>query len=125
MSSTDTNPFGTALSNDKVSPSLQSDKSTNLWMDLLSGDDGVSESISTPVIRNSVHEGGDLLDFLDDFVQEPVENDSKSTPSQEEMPLDKSAHQYLNTFRFLAGQQMVCYNMMNGLFDLTIILNII
>lgn len=91
-----------------MSPSLQPDKSTNLWVDLLSGDDGLSESISEPVVGNDVHEGGDLLDFLDDFVQRPVQNDSRSIPSQEQKPSDDGAHQYLNSFKFLAGQHMVC-----------------
>lgn len=104
--STETNPFSTDLCNAKMSPPLQPYNSGNLSIDLLSGGDGFLESISPPVMRDDVHERGDLLDFLDDFVQQPVQSDSKSIRIQEGSIRDDGAHQYLHSYRLLAGQQL-------------------
>lgn len=110
LSGTDTNPFGTTLSNDKVSKSVQPDTFTNPWVDLLSGENTASESISQPATEMVVHEGGDILSFLDDHVMQYSNggNDSKSVRSQDSKPSDTGAEQYINCFKLLAGPRMVC-----------------
>lgn len=106
--STETNPFSADLCSEKISMPLQPYNSDNLTVDLLSGGDGFLESISPPVMRDDVHESGDLLDFLDDFVQQPVQSDSESIHLQQGNIPDDSAHQYLHSYRLLAGQHKVC-----------------
>uniref|UniRef100_A0A5B7B4H6 Putative phosphoinositide phosphatase SAC9 n=1 Tax=Davidia involucrata TaxID=16924 RepID=A0A5B7B4H6_DAVIN len=104
----DTNPFTAALSNEKISPQVQPDASTSLWVDLLTGGDTLSDSISQPVMGNVMHEGGDLLDFLDDaaFQHQTGGTDSKITSSQDGRPSDNGDQQYINCFKFLAGPHM-------------------
>nr|XP_017235190.1 PREDICTED: probable phosphoinositide phosphatase SAC9 isoform X2 [Daucus carota subsp. sativus] len=104
--STETNPFSADLCNEKTSPPLEPYNSVNSTVDLLSGGDGYLESSSPPVIRDDVHERGDLLDFLDDFVQQTVQSDSKSIHMQKGNIPEDSAYQYLNSYRLLAGQHL-------------------
>lgn len=106
--STETNPFSTDLCNEKMSPPSEPYNSGNLSVDLLSGGDGFLDSISPPVMRDDVHERGDLLDFLDDFVQQPVQSDSNRIHVQEGGIRDDDAHKYLHSYRLLAGQKLVC-----------------
>ncbi|THG23694.1 hypothetical protein TEA_008791 [Camellia sinensis var. sinensis] len=110
LSALDTNPFGdAALSNEKVPPPVQPDISANLWVDLLTGDNMTSESISQPqLVENSVHEGGDFLDFLDKAVTEHPngETNSKFTSSHDTRSSDSGAQQYINCFKLFAGSHM-------------------
>nr|GMD99831.1 probable phosphoinositide phosphatase SAC9 isoform X1 [Ipomoea batatas] len=71
MSGLETNPFAANLSNDKVVPTTVADTSTNLWVDLLTGESQVPDSNPMPAGGTVLHEGGDLLDFLDDAVTQP------------------------------------------------------
>ncbi|KAF2325556.1 hypothetical protein GH714_030315 [Hevea brasiliensis] len=70
LSSADNNPFSsTSSTNETVMPSMQKTTSAN-WLDLLTGDDGVSEPVSHPLAQNNVQEGSDMLDFLDEAATE-------------------------------------------------------
>lgn len=103
LSEIDTNPFGVASADASVAPSVQSDKSTSPWVDLLSGEDMFSESISQPVMANAVHEDGDFLAFLDDNVIKDQKggNDSQKIPQQDGRPSDDGAQQYISCFKLL------------------------
>lgn len=102
------NPFGdAALSNEELAAPVHQNASTN-WLDLLTGDNMMSESISQPVMEASVHEGGGFLDF-DKTVVEHVngEINPKLASSQDNVTSDSCVQQYINCFKFLAGTHMV------------------
>lgn len=106
LSRTDTNPFAGAMINNKETPPVQVDTSTNL-VDLLTGE-RIPESISQSVTGTLVHEGSDLLDFLDDAATQPVvhgNKESKIIPSHG--PLDSGVQEYIKCFQLIAGPQWV------------------
>ena len=110
MSGSDTNPLsGTSLSNETVSTSAKQG-SANDWVDLLTGGDAFSESISQPVTENAANEGGGLLDFLDQAVVDypGPETDHKSSTSQDGRPQESGTQKYINCLKSLAGPHMVC-----------------
>ncbi|OVA07817.1 WW domain [Macleaya cordata] len=115
LCSSDTNPFvGTSLSNDNVLPSAQPTTPVSLTFDFLTGDFGVSDTISQQQIPYSTGTvssgGGDALDFLDNAIIEykGSEEDSKvSSLLQGERPTDNSGIQhYLNCVKALIGPHM-------------------
>ncbi|KAI3468569.1 hypothetical protein Pfo_025232 [Paulownia fortunei] len=104
LSETDANSFAAAITNDREPPSLQSESSANSLVDLLTGEVTLPDSISQPVTEIIVHEGSDLLDFLDDVVTQPVSDGnhhSKIVSSQG--PSDNGSQQYIRLFKLLAG----------------------
>lgn len=105
LSEIDTNLFAGASANGKVVSSLQTEKSTSSWVDLLSGEDMFSESISQQVPENVVHEEGDLLAFLDDSVHNDQKggNDSQKVPQQDGRPSDHGAQRYISCFKVLVS----------------------
>lgn len=109
QSSMDTNPFsGTSSSNEHLLLPAQPDASANLWVDLLTGGDTVSESIPQPIMGNAMYSGDDLLDFLDESVNEDhhAKADLQPTPSKDERPLDSGAQRYINCLKSIAGPRM-------------------
>ena len=121
MSGSDTNPLsGTSLSNETVSTSAKQG-SANDWVDLLTGGDVFSESVSQPVTENAAYEGDDLLDFLDQAVVDyhGPETDHKSSTSQDGMPLENGSQKYINCLKSLSGPHKVCdYLLLVGFLDL-------
>lgn len=113
LSSLDTNPFlGTSLPNESLSTSVQQGGSANNLVDLLSGEDMFSESVSLPVTKNAIYEGGDLLDFLDQTYVD-ADTDHKSSSSHDGRTPDSFAQKYINFLKSLAGQHMVCYYLLH------------
>lgn len=111
MSRIDSNPFLGTSSSEDVLPSLQQRTSTNIWVDLLTGEDTFSEPISQPVKEKVVNEGSDFLDFLDQATIEfsGAQNDQKHSSSQDIQPPESSSQQYISCLTSLAGPRMVCY----------------
>lgn len=110
MSASDTNPFsGTSLSSEALSTSVKQGSSNDL-VDLLTGGDLFSESVSQPVTENAAYEGGDSLDFLDHAVVEyhGPQTDHKSSTSQDGRHQESGTQKYINCLKSLAGPHMVC-----------------
>lgn len=114
----DANPFvGSSLSNENVLPSAQPTTPATLTFDFLTGDIGVSDTITQQQMPystgNVVSGGGDLLDFLDHPIVEykvPEEDSKFSSLPQDERPTDNSGIQhYINCFKALSGPHMVIY----------------
>lgn len=110
LSGAESNPFSnTSLTNETVMPSMQNSSSAN-WLDLLTGEDKISEPVSEPfshpLAQNNVQEGSDSLDFLDQAVIEyhGAERDNKFSSSHDANNVQK----YINCLKTLAGPQMVC-----------------
>ncbi|XP_057992420.1 probable phosphoinositide phosphatase SAC9 isoform X2 [Hevea brasiliensis] len=104
LSSADNNPFSnTSSTNETVMPSMKKTTSAN-WLDLLTGDDGVSEPVSHPLAQNNVQEGSDMLDFLDEAATEyhGAVTDCKFSSSHDA----SSAQKYINCLKNLAGPRM-------------------
>lgn len=102
------NPFsGSSLSNEIVPPPMQKRTSEN-WLDLLTGEDAFSEPVSLPLTQNNVQEGSNLLDFLDQAVIEydGAETDKKFSSSHDARATDSSAQKYINCLKTLSGPQM-------------------
>ncbi|KAG8369402.1 hypothetical protein BUALT_Bualt14G0007400 [Buddleja alternifolia] len=106
LSETDANPFAAVITSDKEPPSFHSESSANSLVDLLTGEVRVSDSIAQPVAETVVHEGSDLLDFLDDAVTQPVsDGNNHSKIISHQGPSDNSSQQYIRSFKLLAGRQ--------------------
>lgn len=104
------NPISDAdLGKEKVVVPVQQDASANLWVDLLTGDHLPTESISQPVMVDSVNEGNDFLHFLDQAVIEQPNGEaiSKVTSAEDKSPLVGGTQQYINCYKLLAGPHMV------------------
>lgn len=109
LTETDTNPLAGAITNYREPPSFQSESSANSLVDLLTGEVALPNSITQPVAETVVHEGSDILNFLDDVVTKPVSdenNHSKIVSSQG--PTDNGSQQYIKLFKLLAGPHWVC-----------------
>ncbi|KAM3750124.1 hypothetical protein ACB098_04G013800 [Castanea mollissima] len=108
MSTSESNPFLGILKNENVTPSVQPSASTDLWADLLTGEDPFLEPISQPAIGNVDNEGSDLLDFLDQSVVEfhGAQNDHSDSSSQDVRPSDSSSQQYITCLKSLMGPNM-------------------
>ncbi|CAI9108519.1 OLC1v1008119C1 [Oldenlandia corymbosa var. corymbosa] len=107
VSVSDTNPFGFPLSDDKMSHAKE-DKSSNSWIDLLTGEERSSDSISEPIVQTIIPEGSDLLDFLDDAVvhhQNGGKGDNAKVMSSQQ-PSDSSTQQYIECLKLLSGPRM-------------------
>ncbi|KAJ4723770.1 Phosphoinositide phosphatase [Melia azedarach] len=107
LSNSAANPFAdTSLSNENASTSVQQSGTADPW-DLLTGGDTFSHPLAEPVTRNVVHEGDDLLDFLDQSIVEyrGVET-GKSSSTQDGKSPDSGAQQYINCLKSLAGPRM-------------------
>lgn len=108
LSASDTNPFsGTSLSNEVLSTSVKQGSANDL-VDLLTGGDVFSESVSQPVTENVAYEGGDSLDFLDHAVVEyhGPQTDHKSSTSQDGRHQESGTQKYINCLKSLAGPRM-------------------
>ncbi|XP_022734790.1 probable phosphoinositide phosphatase SAC9 isoform X1 [Durio zibethinus] len=108
LSGLDTNPVsGTSPSNEALS-TLARQGSANDWIDLLTGGDVFSESVSQPVTENAAYEGGDLLDFLDQAVVDchGPETDHKSLTPQKGSPQESGTQKYINCLKSLTGPNM-------------------
>lgn len=105
LSSSDSNPFLGTSSNENMPPLVQQSAPANLWVDLLTGEDTFSDPILQPVRRNTVNEGSDVLDFLDQAVVEfhGAQDDHIHSSSQDLQPSDSSSQQYLTCLTSLAG----------------------
>lgn len=123
VTETDINHLNGTSTNQKEASPFQSQPSANSFVDLLTGEIVFSDTISQPVSEPAVHEGGDLLNFLDDFVVQPVSqgnnigdvgrqpvsqgnNSSKIVSSQG--PSDNGSQEYIRLFKLLAGPHWVC-----------------
>ncbi|KAL3652806.1 putative phosphoinositide phosphatase sac9 [Castilleja foliolosa] len=103
-SETDNSPFDASIENDIKPKSLQSELSANPLVDLLTGEVIIPESISQPVAEAVVHEGSDLLDFLDDVVSQPVSvTNNHSNIASLQQTSDNGSQQYIRLFKLLAG----------------------
>lgn len=120
------NPFVDASpSNEKLSTSVQQNALANPWADLLTGGDTFCDPVFELVTRNVLHEGNDLLDFLDQAVVEHhgAETDHNSSSKQGERHQDSGTHQYINCLKSLAGSHMVSYFSLVVVLSHEIILN--
>lgn len=124
IAETNTNHLDATSTNHREASPFQSEPSANSFVDLLSGEVVFSDTISQPVAESVVHEGGDLLNFLDDFISEPVSQGNnnlgdvvRQSVSQEnnnskivssEGPSDNGSQEYIRLFKFLAGPHWVC-----------------
>lgn len=109
VSETNNNPLAATVKNDREPPSFPSESSANSLIDLLTGEVTITDSISQPVAESVVHDGSNLLDFLDDVVAQPVSdgnNQSKIVSSQGSS--DNGSQQYIRLFKLLAGPHWVC-----------------
>ncbi|KAG2727625.1 hypothetical protein I3760_01G166000 [Carya illinoinensis] len=108
LSSIDSNPFLGTSSSEDVPPSVQQITSTNLWVDLLTGEETSSEPFSQPVREKVVNEGSDLLDFLDQAAIEfsGAQNDQRHSSSQDMQTSDSISQQYITCLTSLAGPRM-------------------
>lgn len=109
LTETDTNHLAGSLMKHKEASPFQSESSANSFVDLLTGEVVFPDTISQPVPEIVVHEGSDLLDFLDDDLCQPVSqgnNNSKIVSSQG--PSDSGSQEYIRLFKLLAGPHWVC-----------------
>ncbi|KAL3635791.1 putative phosphoinositide phosphatase sac9 [Castilleja foliolosa] len=103
-SEADSSPFDASIANDINPKSLQSESSANPLVDLLTGEVIIPESNSQPVAEAVVHEGSDLLDFLDDIVTQPVsDTNNHSIIASSQRPSDNGSQEYIRLFKILAG----------------------
>lgn len=107
LSGSDSNPFLGTSAKENTPQAVQQSTSSNLWADLLTGEDTSSEPIYEPVRENVGNEGSDLLDFLDQVVV-GAQNDPVHSASQDLQPSESSSQQYLTCLTSLAGPSMVC-----------------
>ncbi|KAG9135943.1 hypothetical protein Leryth_025787 [Lithospermum erythrorhizon] len=93
LSGVDENPFAGGLSSNEIMSPEKAGTSSNMWVDLLTGEPKVSDSSSQPVMGPLLHQQTDLLDFLDDsdiHSQEPTDGSA-----------DKATNQYINCFKLI------------------------
>lgn len=102
----DANPLAGAVTSYREPASINSVSSTNSLVDLLTGEVAFPNSISQPVAETVVHEGSDLLSFLDDVTQPVSDGNNKIVSPQE--PIDDGSKQYISLFKLLAGPHWVC-----------------
>ncbi|XP_047317459.1 probable phosphoinositide phosphatase SAC9 [Impatiens glandulifera] len=103
LSDLDTN-HGATLTNETVSSPVHSDTSSSQRLDLVSGDNRISESISEPVITRNVH--GDDSDIHNSLGQVRTNVNGRRTLAQIERPSEHAAQEYINCFKQLAGPNM-------------------
>lgn len=88
--------------------SINSVSSTNSLVDLLTGEVVLPSSVSQPVAETVIHEGGDLLSFLDDVTQPVSDGNNYSKIVSPQEPTDDGSKQYIRLFKLLAGPHWVC-----------------
>ncbi|KAJ4839192.1 putative phosphoinositide phosphatase sac9 [Turnera subulata] len=108
LSVSDTNPLsGTSLSKQTASQSVVQSSSSN-FLDLLTGENISSEPVSQHVTQNSMPEGSDFLDFLDEAVTvyQGSGTDIKISSPEDGKSPDAAAQKYINSLKAIAGSQM-------------------
>ncbi|KAL6556456.1 putative phosphoinositide phosphatase sac9 [Orobanche gracilis] len=104
LSETDSSPFDAAIADAKEPHLMQSESSANSLVDFLTGEATIADSISLPVADAVVHEGSDLLDFLDDVASQPVfDTKNHSDIPSSQRPSNNCPQQYIRLFKLLAG----------------------
>nr|GFD25634.1 probable phosphoinositide phosphatase SAC9 [Tanacetum cinerariifolium] len=93
----DSNPFAAALS----SSLAKSENSTSTWVDLLSGDDVMSGSISQPVPETALHDP-----FLNPFHHDDEVNDPPKGSVQDQLPTESDPQQYISAFKMLTASHV-------------------
>ncbi|KAI3986711.1 hypothetical protein MKX01_014249 [Papaver californicum] len=114
LSCSETNPFvGSSVSSENVLPSAQLTSPASLTFDFLTGDIGISDTISQQQMPNTtenvVSGGGGLLDFLDNPILEfnDLEDSKFSSLPQDGRPADNTGIQhYTHCFKALIGPHM-------------------
>ncbi|XP_010244500.1 PREDICTED: probable phosphoinositide phosphatase SAC9 [Nelumbo nucifera] len=105
-----TNPFaGASPANENVVPPVQTNTSSSICMDLLTGDSMFPESITQPPKRNVSSVGGDFLNFSDNAATEhqvPETNIKFSSSHDGGLTADSAAQHYLNCLKALTGPHM-------------------
>ncbi|XP_024985073.1 probable phosphoinositide phosphatase SAC9 isoform X1 [Cynara cardunculus var. scolymus] len=99
-SDVNSNPFAVSLTND-VLPPAKSEKSTSTWVDLLSGDDIISGSISQPVPEAALHDP-----FLNPFHDHDEANDSPKVSVQDKVPTECGPQQYISCYKMLTASHV-------------------
>ncbi|XP_057957214.1 probable phosphoinositide phosphatase SAC9 [Malania oleifera] len=103
----DNNPFlGTSSSKEPASQLEQPNASADLWVDLLTGESTHSESVSQEETQNTMYEGSNFLDFLDNVVTGNQDDVEVQISSAQDGRASDSAQQYINCLKSLAGPRM-------------------
>lgn len=106
-----TNPFLAPSINEDLSKPVKTNASPDQLVDLLTGEVIFSDTTSQPVSGPVVHQGDDLLGFLDQHVGFPVaDTDRKVSSAEDPKATDSSSQLYINCLVSLAGPHMVCFN---------------
>lgn len=110
-SGTGTNPFLVPSINEDLSKPVKTSASADQLVDLLTGEVTFSDTISQPVSGPVVHQGDDLLGFLDQHVGSHVaESNHKVSSAEDPKVTDSCSQLYINCLVSLAGPHMVCSN---------------
>ena len=106
-----TNPFLAPSLNEDLSEPVKTSASADQLIDLLSGEVTFTDTISQPVSGTAVHQGEDLLDFLDQHVGfHGAETDVKVSPAEDPKVADSCSQLYINCLISLVGPRMVCFD---------------
>ncbi|KAL8521360.1 hypothetical protein ACS0TY_011765 [Phlomoides rotata] len=97
------NPLAGAITSYREPASINSVSSANSLVDLLTGEVALPNSISQTVAETVVHEGSDLLSFLDDVAQPVSDGNNCSKIVSPQEPTDDGSRQYIRLFKLLAG----------------------
>ncbi|KAG7024671.1 putative phosphoinositide phosphatase SAC9 [Cucurbita argyrosperma subsp. argyrosperma] len=102
-----TNPFLAPSLNENLSEPVKTSSSADQLIDLLSGEVTFTDTISQPVSGTAVHQGDDLLDFLDQHVGfHGAETDGKVSPAEDPKVADSCSQLYINCLISLVGPRM-------------------
>ncbi|KAG9158712.1 hypothetical protein Leryth_027331 [Lithospermum erythrorhizon] len=110
LSGVDENPFAGGLSSNEIMSPEKAGTSSNMWVDLLTGEPKVSDSSSQPVMGPLLHQQTDLLDFLDDsdiHSQEPTDGRNSDSNTILQGSADKATNQYINCFKLIGRADSV------------------
>lgn len=106
-----TNPFLAPSLNEDPSKSVKTSASADQLVDLLTGEVTFSDTVSQPVSGSVVHQGDDLLGFLDQHVGfHGAETDHKVSSLEDPNITNSCSQLYINCLTSLAGPHMVCFN---------------
>lgn len=104
------NPFLAPSLDEGLSKSVKTSASADQLVDLLTGEVTFSALNSQPVSGTVVHQGDDLLGFLDQHVGfHGAETDHRVSLPEDPKVTDNCAQLYINRLISLAGPHMVCF----------------
>ncbi|XP_022140904.1 probable phosphoinositide phosphatase SAC9 isoform X2 [Momordica charantia] len=102
-----TNPFFAPSLNEDLPKPVKTSASVDPLVDLLTGEVAFSDTISQADSGTVVHQGGDVLDFLDQHVEHhSAEADHKVSSPEDPKVTDSCSQLYINCLKSLAGPHM-------------------